>query len=43
LIGKVEEVRNKMDAEETLRDEEVTSTVNHFGEEILKLEQLIQK
>lgn len=32
IIGKIEDVRGKMDVEQTLRDEEVTAIVNRFGE-----------
>ena len=32
IIRKIEDVRGKIDVEQTLRDEEVSTTVNRFGE-----------
>ena len=43
LISKIQDIRLKMEVEEGAKDEAVNYMVNSFGEEIIKLEQMVQK
>jgi hypothetical protein len=43
ILGKMEGLRSHMEHEEAERDELVTFMVNKFGEEILKVEQMVQR
>ena len=43
VTSQIEDLKAQMDSEEAAKDEAVNFMVNSFGEEILKLEQMVQK
>ena len=43
LSSKIEDLKARIDSEQAAKDEAITFMVNGFGEQILKLEQMVQK